>query len=361
MALSSLALAALVALAPDTVLLVLNKAEHTLVVVDPVALRVVGRVATGTGPHEVAVAPDGRTAYVTNYGDRQAGHSISVVDLGTLTARELPLDSLGRPHGIVMAGGRVYFTAEVNQAVARLDEPAVGVDWVARTGQLATHMVVASPTAARSTHRERGIGERHPADPRHRGGTAHRGRPATGGDRALAGRWGIVGGAQRRRRRLGDRRPHRGSDRHLARRDHAHPPCLHARRRPDSRLRRPRADAVVVIDAHRRAVIGRIPVPGTPIGLVPSSDGRRAFVSRSQAGGGSRCSTWSAWRWWRRSRPGSALTAWPGPRGLSAGGAAPPARWCGTARRRRRARRRRSKGRWPGDGSVPPRSAAGRR
>ncbi|MBK6420670.1 MAG: YncE family protein [Gemmatimonadetes bacterium] len=284
MALSSLALAALVALAPDTVLLVLNKAEHTLVVVDPVALRVVGRVATGTGPHEVAVAPDGRTAYVTNYGDRQAGHSISVVDLGTLTARELPLDSLGRPHGIVMAGGRVYFTAEVNQAVARLDEPAVGVDWVARTGQLATHMVVASPDgralytanvgSASVTRLTLATGEaRHIAvGPQPEGialspdgGELWVGHNGDGAVSVIDVRTEVV----------------------IATLPVGTMPIRLAFTPDGGRILASdaRADAVVVIDAHRRAVIGRIPVPGTPIGLVPSSDGRRAFVSRSQAGG----------------------------------------------------------------------------
>ena len=286
MALSSLALAALVALAPDTVLLVLNKAEHTLVVVDPVALRVVGRVATGTGPHEVAVAPDGRTAYVTNYGDRQAGHSISVVDLGTLTARELPLDSLGRPHGIVMAGGRVYFTAEVNQAVARLDEPAVGVDWVARTGQLATHMVVddtvcldkaldtANVGSASVTRLTLATGEaRHIAvGPQPEGialspdgGELWVGHNGDGAVSVIDVRTEVV----------------------IATLPVGTMPIRLAFTPDGGRILASdaRADAVVVIDAHRRAVIGRIPVPGTPISLVPSSDGRRAFVSRSQAGG----------------------------------------------------------------------------
>src|SRR5690606_33943240 len=145
MSLPILSLLGALSLAPEPLLLVLSKAEHTMVLVDPVTLAIVGRVATGHGPHEVAVSSDGRTAYVTNYGAQVPGASISVVDLGSLAARELPLDSLRRPHGIVVSGGRVYFTAEVNQFVGRLDPAATGVDWGARTAQLATHMVVATP------------------------------------------------------------------------------------------------------------------------------------------------------------------------------------------------------------------------
>lgn len=284
MTLPALAVAALVALAPDSLLLVLNKADHSLVVVDPVALRVVGRVATGIGPHEVAVAPDGRTAYVTNYGDRQAGRSISVVDLDPLTARELPLDSLGRPHGVVVAAGRVYFTAEVNQAVARLDEAATGVDWVARTGQVATHMVVASPDGG--TLYTANVGS----------GTVTRLTLATGAVRQIAvgpQPEGIALSPDGRELWVG----HNGDgalsviDLRSAEVVATLPVGTMPIRlafTPDGRrvlASDARADAVVVIDAGRREVIGRIPVAGTPIGLVPASDGRRAYVSRSQAGG----------------------------------------------------------------------------
>ncbi len=284
MTLPALAVAALVALAPDSLLLVLNKAEHTLVVVDPVTLRVVGRVATGIGPHEVAVAPDGRTAYVTNYGDRQAGRSISVVDLGALTARELALDSLSRPHGVVVAAGRVYFTAEASQAVARLDEAASGVDWVARTGQVATHMVVASPDGR--TLYTANVGS----------GSVTRLTLATGEVRHIAvgpQPEGIALSPDGRELWVGHNGD--GAVSVIAVRTEEVVATLPVGTMPIRLAFTPdgrrvlasdaRGDAVVVIDAARREVTGRIPVAGMPIGLVPASDGRRAFVSRTQAGG----------------------------------------------------------------------------
>lgn len=285
MTLPALAVAALVALAPDSLLLVLNKAEHALVVVDPVALRVVGRVATGIGPHEVAVAPDGRTAYVTNYGDRQVGRSISVVDLGSLTARELPLDSLGRPHGVVVAAGRVYVTAEVNQAVARLDEAATGVDWVARTGQVATHMVVASPDGR--TLYTANVGS----------GNVTRLTLASGAVRHIAvgpQPEGIAISPDGRELWVGHNGDGAlsvidvGREEVVATLSPVGTMPIRLAFTPDGRrvlASDARGDAVVVIDAARRAVTGRIPVAGTPIGLVAAADGRRAFVSRSQAGG----------------------------------------------------------------------------
>lgn len=284
MAIPAAVLAAFVALAPDSLLLVLNKAEHTLVVVDPVALRVVGQVTTGVGPHEVAVTPDGRTAYVTNYGDRQPGQSLSIVDLATLTAREVPLDSLGRPHGIVVAAGRVYFTAEADQAVARLDRAGTGVDWVGRTGQVATHMVVASPDGG--TLYTANVGS----------GNVTRLTLATGDVRQIAvgpQPEGIAISPDGRELWVGHNGD--GGVSVIDVRAEAVVATLPVGTMPIRLAFTPdggrvlasdaRADAVVVIDARLRAVTGRIPVAGTPIGLVPSPDGRRAFVSRSQAGG----------------------------------------------------------------------------
>jgi hypothetical protein len=51
-------------------LLVANKGERTLGIVDPVAGRLVARIEeSGVTGHEVIASPDGRTAYVPIYGD----------------------------------------------------------------------------------------------------------------------------------------------------------------------------------------------------------------------------------------------------------------------------------------------------
>ena len=40
------------------------------------------KIAVGVGPHEVAVSPDGKTAVVCNYGNRdEPGNSLSVINL----------------------------------------------------------------------------------------------------------------------------------------------------------------------------------------------------------------------------------------------------------------------------------------
>jgi YVTN family beta-propeller protein len=132
--------------APRPSLLVLNKAENTLAVVDPSAMRVVARIPTGEGPHEVVVSADGRTAYVSNYGAEKPGNSLSVIDLvARRETKRVDLGALRRPHGLAERGGKIYFTSELARVVARYDPDADRVDFVVGSGQLVTHMLVMHP------------------------------------------------------------------------------------------------------------------------------------------------------------------------------------------------------------------------
>ena len=47
-------------------LLVLNKADNNMVVIDVATLKVVATVPTGEGPHEMTVSSDGKLAFVAN-------------------------------------------------------------------------------------------------------------------------------------------------------------------------------------------------------------------------------------------------------------------------------------------------------
>lgn len=127
---------------PANALLVLEKAQNTLVIVDPESLKIVARVPVGNDPHEVAVSDDGRTAYVSNYS---GGNTIAVVDL--VEQKALPpidLGALRSPHGLAFAGGKLYFTAEGAKVAGRYDPATQKIDWVVGTGQNRTHMVVVS-------------------------------------------------------------------------------------------------------------------------------------------------------------------------------------------------------------------------
>ncbi|HVV44863.1 MAG TPA: YncE family protein, partial [Bryobacteraceae bacterium] len=126
---------------PANALLVLEKAQNSLVIVDPGNLQVVARVPAGENPHEVAVADDGLTAYISNY----SGNTISRVDLtGQKPLPPVDLGALRQPHGLEFVGGKLYFTAEGSKVVGRYDPVTGKVDWVMGTGQNRTHMVIAS-------------------------------------------------------------------------------------------------------------------------------------------------------------------------------------------------------------------------
>lgn len=132
----------------EDTLLVLNKEEATLVIVDPSSGRVLGRVATGEGPHEMVVSADASTAFVGNYGAQTPGSTISVIDLASRKeSRRVDLGPLRRPHGMAVADSKVYFTAETNRLVARYDPASNQVDWLLGTGQAGTHMVWVSADA----------------------------------------------------------------------------------------------------------------------------------------------------------------------------------------------------------------------
>ncbi|HKP68953.1 MAG TPA: YncE family protein [Pyrinomonadaceae bacterium] len=125
------------------VLVALNKADSTLAIIDPDAMKVVGKVATGDSPHEVVLSADGKTAYVANYGAQTPGSSFSIIDTATLKElRRVDLAPLMRPHGLHMIGGKLYFTAEVNRVIARYDPVANKIDWLMGTGQNGSHMIV---------------------------------------------------------------------------------------------------------------------------------------------------------------------------------------------------------------------------
>lgn len=130
-------------------LLVLNKEDATLAIVDPASGNVLGRVPTGQGPHELVVSTDGKTAFASNYGTGPApGQTISMIDIATQKElRRIDVAPLQRPHGLAFANGKLYFSAEANRKIARYDPAANKVDWEFETGQNGTHMVLPSRDA----------------------------------------------------------------------------------------------------------------------------------------------------------------------------------------------------------------------
>ncbi|HET6219852.1 MAG TPA: YncE family protein [Acidobacteriaceae bacterium] len=122
-------------------LLVVTKQSHALAIVDGATLQVLARVPIGEDPHEVTVGPDGKTAYISNYGEGTL-HTLAVVDL--VQQKPLPpvdLTPLRGAHGLALHGGTLWFTAEGSKALGTLNPATRRVETVLGTGQDKTHLV----------------------------------------------------------------------------------------------------------------------------------------------------------------------------------------------------------------------------
>jgi YVTN family beta-propeller protein len=122
---------------PAGILVVGNKGEDTLSLIDLATAKEIVRLPTGDQPHEIAISPDGRQAAVVAYG----GTTIDVFDLATRTRlRTIELSPSQRPHGLVwLSDGRLVATTEASQSVAVV-LPSGEVRSIA-TGQVGSHMV----------------------------------------------------------------------------------------------------------------------------------------------------------------------------------------------------------------------------
>lgn len=136
------------------VLVVLEKDSAAARLLDPASGATLARLPTGPFPHEVAASPDGRMAVVADYGAREPGRTLTVLDLrGRRVLRTVDLGEYRRPHGIVWlpgAGQRVAVTAEQSQALLVVDVAAGRVERAIPTGQRGTHMIALAADGRRA-------------------------------------------------------------------------------------------------------------------------------------------------------------------------------------------------------------------
>jgi DNA-binding beta-propeller fold protein YncE len=133
-------------------LVVANKAEDTLSLIDLESGEVRATLPTGVGPHEVAVSPDGTRALVADYGRQTPGATLTLVDIPSAeVVATIDLGEYRRPHGILwLDATRAVVTAEANQALLVVDVSQRAVAGAVSTGQQVSHMVALTPAGDRA-------------------------------------------------------------------------------------------------------------------------------------------------------------------------------------------------------------------
>ena len=119
----ALALAQIAPAAANT-LLVGNKSGQSVFVLDLASGEKRAEFATGVGPHEIVISPNGGLAVVANYGASTAGNTLTVIDLATATvARTVDLGEHTRPHGLrfLPDGRHVLATTEGDGSLTEAD------------------------------------------------------------------------------------------------------------------------------------------------------------------------------------------------------------------------------------------------
>ena len=149
-----LSLTASTAPAQQARLLVAQKGEQSLAIVDPTSGTVLASVPEGgTTGHEVIASPDGRLAYVPIYGDSGVGKpgtngtSLVVIDI----AAQKIIGSLDfghgvRPHMPIFGpkDGLLYVTTELDHSISVIDPKTLKIVAAITTGQSESHMLALS-------------------------------------------------------------------------------------------------------------------------------------------------------------------------------------------------------------------------
>ncbi len=232
-------------LTPRDVIVVLNKTDNTASVLDAKTGDPVATIPVGVGPHEAEVLPGGRVVVVSNYGTRDApGRTLSILDLKNMApAGTVALPAGARPHGLkALSSDRLLVTAEGLKEVLVAEPRKRRLVLRIPLGREVSHMVAAPSTGLTAWVANIGSGSVTEVDP-------------TSGEVLAeiptgAGAEGI------------DVRPD-GAEVWVVNRE---------------------ANSISVIDTARRVVVATLPAADFPIRVKFTPDGRRALVSCAKSG-----------------------------------------------------------------------------
>jgi YVTN family beta-propeller protein len=142
------------------VLLVANKGDRTLGIIDPAAGKEVAAIPeNGVTGHEVIASPDGKTAYVPIYGDSGVGkpgsNGTNMVAIDIASRKIVGTLDFGhgvRPHCPQFGpkNGLLYVSTELDSTISIIDPKTLTVIGSVPTGQTESHMFVVSHDGKRA-------------------------------------------------------------------------------------------------------------------------------------------------------------------------------------------------------------------
>lgn len=111
-------------------MLLIDKMGREVRFFDPSTLKEISSVEVGVAPHDFAISPDHKTAYIPVYGDgiygrnTNPGHTIAVVDLVNRKVDQIiDISPYIAPHGIQIdpTGRTIYVTCDLSRKVLVID------------------------------------------------------------------------------------------------------------------------------------------------------------------------------------------------------------------------------------------------
>ncbi|MFW6304778.1 MAG: beta-propeller fold lactonase family protein [Candidatus Saliniplasma sp.] len=127
----------------DEYLLVLNKDEDNVSVIDIEKKETVKKIDTGHNPHEIAVTPDGRKSYVTC----SLGNEIDVIDNETFEiVKRIEHEKFDFPHGVGLTkdGKKLYVASTYSSIIFVIDTDTDEITNHFPTYQEHSHMITFS-------------------------------------------------------------------------------------------------------------------------------------------------------------------------------------------------------------------------
>jgi YVTN family beta-propeller protein len=144
--------------ADDQTLVVVNKYGDTVTFFNTKTNARIATIPVPAHPHEIIVAPDGRTAYVSIYGDgiygrnTNPGHTIEILDLHERTKTgEIDLGEFRGPHQMAFdPSGRLWVTCDSSSAVVIVDTKQRKVVGSVPTSTTGNHWLVMLPDGTKA-------------------------------------------------------------------------------------------------------------------------------------------------------------------------------------------------------------------